>query len=300
MCIIAYKPKGKTIPKDNLKRCYQSNPDGAGYMFAKDNQLIIRKPFFSFDSMLVAAESDGVLDGKYPCAFHFRIKTHGEIDKLNTHPHRVDENIGMVHNGIMTGFIVPASFKSDTVHFNEQVLQQLPEGWMHNQELVDTIKTKIGSTWNKIVILNADETVIIINESGGTWSEDCWYSNSGFMAYTNTHTCGRWWGDEFDDYMSNREWWAKQGRRVVPRNHAALLEEANRILTGATNAKSEEDEKSKTTNFDGMERTSLYTINCLRCGKDTDVLDINDDGFCKECENKQYVPTKQELLVGAP
>ena len=49
MCIAIYKPENVEIPKETLETCFENNPDGAGYMFAEDKKLHVRKGFFDMD-----------------------------------------------------------------------------------------------------------------------------------------------------------------------------------------------------------------------------------------------------------
>ena len=50
MCIAIYKPSDKILSQETLNECYDSNPDGAGFMYAQDKKLHIEKGFFSYDS----------------------------------------------------------------------------------------------------------------------------------------------------------------------------------------------------------------------------------------------------------
>ena len=49
MCIAIMKSANKKINKTTLRRCYTANPDGAGFMFAEDNELHVKKGYFTFD-----------------------------------------------------------------------------------------------------------------------------------------------------------------------------------------------------------------------------------------------------------
>jgi hypothetical protein len=40
MCIAIYKPANKVINKENLAQCFKANSDGAGFLVAKNKQLI--------------------------------------------------------------------------------------------------------------------------------------------------------------------------------------------------------------------------------------------------------------------
>ena len=46
MCIAIYKPADKILSQETLNECYDSNPDGAGFMYAQDKKLHIEKGFF--------------------------------------------------------------------------------------------------------------------------------------------------------------------------------------------------------------------------------------------------------------
>ena len=49
MCVIVEKEKGKAVPENSvLKDCFQANPDGAGFAFARDGRVEIRKGFMTW------------------------------------------------------------------------------------------------------------------------------------------------------------------------------------------------------------------------------------------------------------
>ena len=48
MCIAIMKSANKKINKATLRRCYDANPDGAGFMYAEDKQLHVKKGYFTF------------------------------------------------------------------------------------------------------------------------------------------------------------------------------------------------------------------------------------------------------------
>ena len=73
MCIAIYKPEGHLIPQETLERCFNANPDGAGYMFHKNDKLYIKKGFFTFKEFWSSYKRDK----SKQTVIHFRIKTHG-------------------------------------------------------------------------------------------------------------------------------------------------------------------------------------------------------------------------------
>ena len=48
MCIAIMKSENKKISKSTLQRCYDANPDGAGFMFADNKELTVKKGYFTF------------------------------------------------------------------------------------------------------------------------------------------------------------------------------------------------------------------------------------------------------------
>ena len=116
MCIIAIKNKGINLPSDKtLETMFKNNSDGAGFMYAVDNKVIIHKGFMTFRSFKLALDK---LSKQYditdlPLVMHFRIATSGQVDGGTTHPfplsgkrknlrkQYIETDIGIVHNGII-------------------------------------------------------------------------------------------------------------------------------------------------------------------------------------------------------
>ena len=46
MCIAILKKEKATIKKSQLEKSFDSNPDGSGYLFAKDGRLTQKKGYF--------------------------------------------------------------------------------------------------------------------------------------------------------------------------------------------------------------------------------------------------------------
>jgi len=117
MCVILYKPIGKVIRANVLNYCFKTNPHGAGYMYPKDDKVIIKKGFMSFHELMESVRDTvqelGGSSKQTPVVFHFRISTQGGITPELTHPYPIcssyDEmkqlssecDIAMAHNGIL-------------------------------------------------------------------------------------------------------------------------------------------------------------------------------------------------------
>lgn len=179
MCIAIYKPAGKVIDRDTLHRCYLKNKDGCGFAYFKtDGELVIIKSM-DFQSFYEDYEFHSVLNSDRPFLIHFRIATHGTVNLFNCHPFKIDDNHVMIHNGIIHNIRnCPDKKRSDTQMFVDDILKELPPHWMFNWGITNLIEDYIGAS--KVVVLAADDSVTIYNESKGEWHEDVWYSNSGY------------------------------------------------------------------------------------------------------------------------
>ena len=183
MCIAIWKPAGKSITKKTLETCFRKNPDGCGFGYIQINRegkkfLKISKTleFKAFYRRFRRAER---LYPESPFLIHFRIKTHGKINKYNCHPFKINNNQIFIHNGIISKAPkCDQQCKSDTQMFNNNILKKLPVGWENNVAIKEMIEDYIGLS--KLVVLNIDGTAKIFNESSGVWDNDIWYSNTGY------------------------------------------------------------------------------------------------------------------------
>ena len=130
MCIIAVSKIGVRQPTlTQLKRMYERNHDGAGYMVARNGQCEIHKGFMCWEDFQRAVKSEN-FTAKDAVVYHFRISTQAGVKPEMTHPFPLTENpvycekldikcpIGVAHNGIirMTSDFHETRF-SDTVYF---------------------------------------------------------------------------------------------------------------------------------------------------------------------------------------
>ena len=206
MCIAIMKSANKKINKATLRRCYDANPDGAGFMYAEDKQLHVKKGYFTFKEFYKEYRPHG----DKQVLIHFRIKTHGPINKDNCHPFLVNSGLGFIHNGIISGY--GSNTKSDTIEFNESILQKIVAKHGNNSlfddPMVELIENVIG--YSKLVFLDRHGNYTIMNENKGNWNDGVWYSNmswkkpekvksNNFLTYpyqrnlpSNHHKVGDW------------------------------------------------------------------------------------------------------------
>lgn len=196
MCIIAAKPAGIAMPSDEtIETMWYANPDGAGFMYAKDGRVQIEKGFMSLDAFTsalarAAKETDLAATG---VVLHFRIATHGGTKPENTHPFpvsgsmaalrklRVTTDLGVAHNGIIRTVIPRDKNTSDTMEFIASELSLLYKGcpkFYEDKNLMQLVEELCGS---KLAFLLGDgsiHTVGRFNECGGIL-----YSNYSYEPY---------------------------------------------------------------------------------------------------------------------
>lgn len=180
MCIIVAIPQGKSVTKDTIRRCWENNPHGGGFMYNSSGKVVVHKEMSSFKrywKSFVAAKQNFKSSS---FVLHFRISTHGKVNDTNCHPFLVNRSLGFAHNGIISAAPRSSEF-SDTYMFNEAILKNLPKDFLQSPALVSLVKEYIGSG-SKLSFLNSKGEIFLINESAGVWDDGVWYSNSGYKA----------------------------------------------------------------------------------------------------------------------
>ena len=138
MCVIAASKRGVMQPTtEQIKRMFDSNPDGAGYMYARDGKVIIHKGFMEVNDFIRAVRDEHFTEND-PVVYHFRISTQAGVCPTMTHPFPltgkletcelldVECAVGFAHNGIirMTSDHSETRF-SDTAYFITEYMTRL-------------------------------------------------------------------------------------------------------------------------------------------------------------------------------
>lgn len=195
MCIAIGKLKGVDVPsKETLRTCFENNNDGAGFAFAYNNMVHIKKGYMDFEGFWNAFHA---YDEKYHfkdlgVLIHFRIATHGSRDASMTHPFPVTSDDGalkkieyhsdyaVVHNGIISLTSSTANRAlglSDTAIFIKDYLTPISYNynWFYTKTNMELIYKLIDS---KMAILNSNGDIIFTN--GFVEDNGVMYSNNTY------------------------------------------------------------------------------------------------------------------------
>lgn len=170
MCLAVCNPEGKILDYSEMERAFDGNPDGAGFAYAENGEVVISKGYWKFQELWDDyCETVGM-----PSILHFRYATHGKVTHRNCHPFQVNRGLAMAHNGVLpTRSTVK---KSDTHCLVLDVVRPLAD-LVFDDLFKQSLEKHIG-TGNKLVFLNGQGDYSIYNETMGHWSGKVWYSNS--------------------------------------------------------------------------------------------------------------------------
>ena len=196
MCIAIAKPMGVEIPsEETLRQCWLNNPDGAGFAFAHEGNVFIKKGFMTWDAFIASFNYwNEKIDFKNKgMLIHFRIATHGGTNRSMTHPFPIDTdegalskpeyitNYAVIHNGIISLTSSKASkthVMSDTAIFIRDYLSLISKNkrWFNNPYNIQLIEKLIDS---KMAIL--DRFGNIKMTSGFDADNGVYYSNKTYQ-----------------------------------------------------------------------------------------------------------------------
>lgn len=126
MCIICISPSGTRQPSQALIRTmFARNPDGAGFMVARNQRVEIHKGFMNCPDFIktIRAQRFTAADA---VVYHFRISTQGGIRPELTHPYPLTDSldacttldllcdVGVAHNGV-----IPLTSNPFDKHYND-------------------------------------------------------------------------------------------------------------------------------------------------------------------------------------
>jgi hypothetical protein len=193
MCLLITQTNNSPALSDDwLADFYSYNSDGVGVMYEQAGSLIVEK-------ILPTSADDFVhfyrnhIQGKN-CAFHLRMRTHGDTDLTNCHPYEVlnqqehGVDMWLMHNGILSTGNAGDTSKSDTWHYIRDYLRPMLAGnpaFAFTPEFRHLIGSHIGSG-NKFVLMDNFGNMSTVNQKSGVYWAGLWLSNE--YAWTASDT----------------------------------------------------------------------------------------------------------------
>ena len=188
MCVICASPKGVRQPtRSEIKAMFLRNPDGAGYMVARDGRVTSHKGFMNLDEFLNALKAEH-FTAKDSVVYHFRISTQAGVNPEMTHPFPLSNRLlhmkaldvecpcGVAHNGIIRLTSDPSQREySDTALFITRYMARMVHGLddLKDAQLLNRIERLAGS---KLAIMDGSGYIAtighFINERGLLFSND--------------------------------------------------------------------------------------------------------------------------------
>ena len=190
---------------------FENNPDGAGFMYVKDGQVVIDKGYMGYKNIYKKIRKLLESEGDRNIVVHFRIGTSGKNDQKTTHPYpispdtdllqklKMTTDLGMVHNGIISGY--EDKYRpdlNDTQVFIRDflsILKGLNKQFYLMPRVEDMLEDMTGS---KLCFLDTKDRITTV---GYFYEVDgCLYSNTTYKESSYSY----WqyedkYGDKYDD-----------------------------------------------------------------------------------------------------
>ena len=178
MCIAILNKSGQ-LGKKELHQASQSNPDGAGMMYSDGRKIHVFKSLINKEVIEKYREFRSK-DNHTPVVLHFRIATDGGITQENVHPYKINDQVQLVHNGILQNYSGKKTAMSDTRLFIADILSLIPTKEIFTNHMLKLIGQAIG--YNKFILLRNNGEWAIVNESLGHWDKEKnnWFSNTSY------------------------------------------------------------------------------------------------------------------------
>ena len=176
MCVICVSPKGVRQPSvSEIKKMFHRNPDGAGYMYARDGKVHIHKGYMDLEEFLWVLRQER-FTAEDSVVYHFRISTQAGVNPAMTHPFPLSNQrevmkaldvqcgCGIAHNGIIRLTSDPDEKEySDTALFIANYMSRMvksPDD-LHDSHILEVIGSLIRS---KMAILDGSGFVATVGE----------------------------------------------------------------------------------------------------------------------------------------
>ena len=162
MCVIAVSGKGVKQPTtEQFVNMFTRNPDGAGYMYARNGKVTIHKGFMDFKDFERAVKEEGFTEAD-PVVYHFRIATQAGVNPAMTHPFPLTKSrencekldvrctVGIAHNGIirMTSDHTEKRYSDTVIYITDYMTKLIRDrADITDPAVIDMIDNMTNSKW---------------------------------------------------------------------------------------------------------------------------------------------------------
>jgi len=206
MCLIINKPAGVSFSDTWLQDFFGYNQDGYGILVSDGAKIAVFKNATPKVEEFIE-DMNTIKDNE--ALIHLRMRTHGDIDKANTHPYKIlskeksGVDLWVMHNGILSNAASDRKEMSDTWHYIRDTLQPILEecpSLLQNQAFQALIGEHIGN--NRLAFMDNLGRITIINEKQGVQFNKCWLSNTYAWSHNKQpgkEPPGHRWPDAYED-----------------------------------------------------------------------------------------------------
>ena len=201
MCLGILINQNRQINIYRLWEAYNANPDGCGIMTIWNDRLFVLKGCWDWK---IFSKAYNLVKNSFAehIIVHFRTASNKGIAQQFCHPHFINPDLAFVHNG---NFFEFSSYfgngrsitdtRTDTQRFNEEVLQKLPDNFLYLGHIKTALEKYCKNNMSKMIFMNSNGMVWIINEDAGEWQDGCWFSNKGMSNYAGYGYSGAYYYD---------------------------------------------------------------------------------------------------------
>jgi hypothetical protein len=174
MCLLIFKPAGKSVPSNFIHSAHRHNSDGAGIAYHTGKKVEVQKsPRWKGQDVIDALERVG----NRPAIIHFRMATHGSVNRDNAHPFTLPHGYAAAHNGVIPGMDCLPDESDTRAFLRSHVAPFLTRKSDISESLVSLWEKEVGKS-NKLAIMSPTGHVTLVNEEAGEWIDGVWYSNT--------------------------------------------------------------------------------------------------------------------------
>ena len=175
MCLIINRTKDSQVNWQAMERAARRNPDGYGVSYTNKQGL---QTFKSMEWTEVRSVATRLEFQNLPFIMHMRFATHGAVTVDNCHPFDLQSHdTVMMHNGMIDTIDVPWG-ESDSRVLAEFLNEHMSRDFLNDDVSIELIEEVLDSR-NKLVFMDGEGNVTIVNENLGEWVDGVWYSVRG-------------------------------------------------------------------------------------------------------------------------